>query len=281
MPQTFRNGRRFDPIRLVSGTSGDECLAEIGSVICFRWCSCSTLLATAQTRLGRNICARHPLLLLGASKPQGRVLSGGDAEDPDSLPMKATAKAVLARLSPIAAASAGGRSVLVEEFWVPDSHERADLVAVATELWAFEIKSPRDSLARLPRQAAAFSRLFDRCSAVLATRHLQPGMQLIPPWWGVIDAGEEGDDPLEWIRPPAANTEVDLELLVKLLWKDEALAVAVKLGIKTPERISRHALWRRLLREAEPRSLMRCVRAAVASRDSSQARIPTRRWAIA
>lgn len=194
--------------------------------------------------------------------------------------MKATAKAVLDRLSPIAAESAGGRPVLVEEFWVPDSHERADLVAIAGELWAFEIKSPRDSLARLPRQAAAFSRLFDRCVAVLGTPHLQSGMQRIPPWWGVIDAGEEDDDPLRWIRQPAPNREVDLELLVKLLWKEEALTAAVELGIKTPERISRQALWGRLLREAEPASLKLCVRSAVAGRDASTARIPTRRWSI-
>ncbi len=192
--------------------------------------------------------------------------------------MKATAKAVLDRLSPIAAASAGGRPVLVEEFWVPDSNERADLVAVADELWAFEIKSPRDSLSRLPRQAAAFSRLFDRCVAVLATAHLQLGMQRIPPWWGVIDAGEQVDDPLKWVRQPTVNPEVDLELLVKLLWKEEALAAAVELGIKTSERISRQAIWRRLLRDAEPASLKVCIRSALAHRDASSARIPTRHW---
>jgi hypothetical protein len=105
-------------------------------------------------------------------------------------------------------------------------------------------------------------------------------MQHIPPWWGVIDAGEEDDDPLEWIRQPAANPEMDLELLVKLLWKEEALTAAVELGIKTPERISRQALWRRLLQEAEPASLKLCVRSAVAGRDASTARIPTRRWSI-
>jgi hypothetical protein len=195
--------------------------------------------------------------------------------------MKATAKAVLDRLSPIAAASfSDGLPVLVEEFWVPDSHERADLVAIADELWAFEIKSPRDSLTRLPRQAAAFSRLFDRCVAVLAAPHRQSGMQHIPSWWGVIDAGEEHDDPLSWIREPTANPEVDLELLVKLLWKQEALAAAAELGIKTPGRISRQALWRRLLREAEPEGLKLCVRTALAARDSNTARIPTRHWSI-
>ncbi|MBS1886044.1 MAG: sce7726 family protein [Actinobacteria bacterium] len=192
--------------------------------------------------------------------------------------MKATAKTVLDRLSPIAAASAGERPVLVEEFWVPESHERADLVAVAGEIWAFEIKSPRDSLARLPRQAAAFSRLFDRCVAVLATAHLGPGMKRVPPWWGVIDAGERDDDRLEWIRQPGPNPEVDLELLVKLLWKEEALAVAAELGIETSARASRHALWRRLLRDASPASLKVCVRSAVAGRNGSSARIPTRHW---
>src|SRR5450755_4976732 len=53
-------------------------------------------------------------------------------------------------------------SETIYEFWVPLTNERADVVAIGTSLWAFEIKTHRDNLARLPRQVAAYSRLFDR-----------------------------------------------------------------------------------------------------------------------
>jgi hypothetical protein len=60
------------------------------------------------------------------------------------------------------AAHADGVQKTVEEFWVPRSHERADVVVVGGSLDGYEIKSARDGLKRLPRQAVAYGRLFDR-----------------------------------------------------------------------------------------------------------------------
>lgn len=168
--------------------------------------------------------------------------------------------------------------MLIEEFWVPSSRERVDLSAVGDQLCAFEIKSPRDSLQRFPRQIAAFSRLFDRCTAVLATKHLEAGIELLPSWWGAIDAGMEADDPLNWLRLPAANPDVDLELLVQLLWRDEAAGALRDFGIAMPPRLGRQAMWRLLLREVEPVYLQERVRTALLKRDPGHARIPTRRF---
>src|SRR5665213_2602297 len=60
----------------------------------------------------------------------------------------------------------------IYEFWVPRSHERADVVVIGATIEGFEIKTERDSLKRLPRQAEAYTRIFDRCHAVLAHRHV-------------------------------------------------------------------------------------------------------------
>lgn len=168
--------------------------------------------------------------------------------------------------------------MLIEEFWVPPSRERADLSAIGDQLWAFEIKSPRDSLQRFPRQIAAFGRLFDRCTAVLATKHLEAGANLLPIWWGIIDAGLNVDDPLIWIRQPAMNPNVDLELLVQLLWRDEVAGALEDLGITVPARLGRRAMWRLLLREVEPSHLHEQVRMALLTRDPRRARIPSRRF---
>jgi peptidoglycan hydrolase-like protein with peptidoglycan-binding domain len=60
----------------------------------------------------------------------------------------------------------------VFEFWVPQSNGRADVAVIGTTMDGFEIKTERDSLRRLPRQADAYSRVFDHCHAVLAHRHV-------------------------------------------------------------------------------------------------------------
>ena len=168
--------------------------------------------------------------------------------------------------------------MLVEEFWVPATCERADLAVVGEQLWGFEIKSSRDSLRRLPRQVEAFSRLFDHCTAVLATRHLGLGAELVPNWWGVIDAGVEADDPLTWLRRPNVNPGVDMELLVQLLWRDEAARALGDLGIVAPPQLGRRAMWRLLLAEGDAKQLQERVRAAILTRDPEGARIPTRRF---
>ncbi len=191
--------------------------------------------------------------------------------------MKSSEKVIREKLFVLAEEVAGSTCAFIEEFWVPASNERVDLSAVGEELWAFEIKSPRDSLKRLPRQIEAFSRLFDRCTAVLATKHLDNGTQMLPPWWGVIDAGENVGDVLGWRRPPKANPEVDLALLVRLLWRDEAAGALAELGIVAPERLGRQAMWRLLLKEAEPSILRQCIRTTLRARDHRSARIPTRR----
>lgn len=191
--------------------------------------------------------------------------------------VKSSEKVIREQLFAVAKDAAGPTCAVVEEFWVPGSNERVDLSAVGKQLWAFEIKSPRDSLKRFPRQIHAFSRLFDRCTAVLATKHLEVGAPLLPPWWGLINAGEEVGDALEWQRQPTENPEVDLALLVRLLWRDEAADALAELGIAAPDRLGRQAMWRILLREAEPARLRECIRMALRTRDHRLARIPTRR----
>jgi hypothetical protein len=181
------------------------------------------------------------------------------------------------RLRPLALEAASGPVSLIEEFWVPASRERVDLAVVGQQLWAFEVKSPRDSLKRLPRQIVAFSRLFDRCTAVLASKHLEAGVDLLPTWWGVIDAGADVGDPLVWRRPTSVNADVDVELLVQLLWRDEAAGLLRDLGIAAPPRLGRQGMWRVLLKESDPSQLCDRVRSAVLGRDPRRARIPTRR----
>ena len=53
----------------------------------------------------------------------------------------------------------------------------------------FEIKSEVDSLSRLASQAQLYGECLDYVTLVVAKKHIQPAMQCVPPWWGVMSIG--------------------------------------------------------------------------------------------
>jgi hypothetical protein len=169
----------------------------------------------------------------------------------------------------------------VEEFWLPVSGRRADLVVLGRYMDGFEIKTERDTLRRLPAQAAAYEQLFDRCSAVVAARHLAPVEALLPDWWGLSTISVNGEVSFTSHRRPRVNGRVDPELLVRLLWKEEALAALRGITGEAPPKMSRTAVWASLLDNSSPTQIRRLVRQALIRRDPTKARIPTRRFAFA
>ncbi len=164
------------------------------------------------------------------------------------------------------------------EFWVPQSNGRADVAVIGTTMDGFEIKTERDSLRRLPRQADAYSRVFDHCHAVLAHRHVDRALEILPPWWGV----QVIDDDLTFmtLRPAEPNDSVDPETLVRLLWRDEAYAAVCGLGTPPDPRAGRFRLWEMILALLDVEGLKRIVRDALLIRDVSCARMPSQRFAV-
>ncbi|WP_133244817.1 sce7726 family protein [Caulobacter radicis] len=76
--------------------------------------------------------------------------------------------AVIDRL--LAGAHVDDDAVLISEMTVANWSRRADVVLANGKLWAFEIKSEADSLARLPGQAATFRTYFEKFVIVAAAR---------------------------------------------------------------------------------------------------------------
>lgn len=165
------------------------------------------------------------------------------------------------------------------EFWVPLSNERADVVVVGRTMAGYEIKTECDTLRRLPRQVAAYGRLFDTCTVVLAERHLDAALDLVPEWWGVV-AYVNSERPLAFreVRPATANISVDPETLVRLLWRAEVRVALLALGTDPDPRASRASMWQHLLELIDLGRLKEIVRAAIIVRDPQSARLPTRRF---
>lgn len=169
--------------------------------------------------------------------------------------------------------SADASMKLLEEFWIPCSHERADIVRVACTLDCFEIKSERDTLARLPRQMLAYGRVFDRCTAVVAEQHADNVMTVLPEWWGVaVVTTSDSDLCVEQLRVAATNSAVDASTLVRLLWRDEVRGALDDVGIAHRPEAGRAALWDVLLDSVDVAQLRAIVRHALRGRDRSKGR---------
>jgi hypothetical protein len=189
-----------------------------------------------------------------------------------------TEQAIRAAVTNHVLRNAGKNAQAIYEFWVPRSYERADIAIVGNALHGFEIKSGRDSLKRLPRQVAAYSRVFDLNEAIVAPRHVERALDVVPDWWGLRVAHDDG--PIDKVRPAAVNTQVDAEVLVRLLWRREAFEVAANLDPTVDPRAARHQLWSLVLDALDLENLKATVRRVLLARDPTTARTPSRRFAV-
>jgi hypothetical protein len=123
-------------------------------------------------------------------------------------------------------------SRLVEEMGIWSGTVRIDIAVINGELHGFELKSERDTLARLEDQAELYSQVFDRLTLVTAERHLDKAVPKIPSWWGITTAHFEGGIvALKSVKKANRNKNVDPIQLARLLWRAEALAILERRGL--------------------------------------------------
>ncbi|CPU03555.1 Uncharacterised protein [Mycobacteroides abscessus] len=146
---------------------------------------------------------------------------------------------------------------------------RIDFAVINGSLTGFELKSERDTLVRLPRQAATYNRVFDYVYLVSAQRHVDHACEVIPTWWGILiaESGCGTDLSLRTHRRARRNPSVDPSAVVQLLWRDEALAILERLGADTGVRSKpREFVWGRLIESVSLTGLRREVRNVLKAR---------------
>lgn len=150
----------------------------------------------------------------------------------------------------------GPSTRVIHELDLCQAAARIDLAVVNGRMIGWEIKSQADTLARLPRQQAVYSKIFDRVWLAVAPRHLPAALEQVPPWWGVVVAeGSPGECMLRTVRHSRLNRQVDLHSLVRLLWRAEALEELDRLGLaEGMRRAPRRVLWE-VLAGAVPRDI--------------------------
>ena len=127
----------------------------------------------------------------------------------------------------LAAEHAGDRDTrVVEEMGIWFGTARIDLAVINGELSGYELKSDSDTLERLPYQVEIYSKVFDRVTLVVGKKHAEKAVDIIPKWWGCIEAkGGAGGVTLKPKRKGRVNPNRDANIIVQLLWKEEAVAI--------------------------------------------------------
>ncbi len=135
-------------------------------------------------------------------------------------------------------------TIVVEELVLSQGECRIDLAVVNGELSGWEIKSDRDTLARLPRQVELYGEVFDRVTLVTGTRLAQAASIQVPKWWGIMIVTDDPAEPLSMVRPAALNRAVKPEKLVQLLWRDELTHILRRDGrMNGLARAPKRVLW--------------------------------------
>lgn len=145
---------------------------------------------------------------------------------------------------------------------------RIDTAVLNGAFAGYEIKSARDNLFRLPRQAEVYSKVLDYATLVVADRHANHAVEIVPSWWGVIVAsGPAPAVKLTRIRQARKNSQVDPWYLCTLLWREEALKILTETGNDAGVRSkSVPLIWDRLISVTDVEDLRRMVRETLKSR---------------
>jgi hypothetical protein len=126
-------------------------------------------------------------------------------------------------------ASSGAK--LVDELTLPSKVARIDIALLDGILHGYEIKSDRDTLSRLSHQAAVYNALFDRMTVVVGLTHAAAALRMVPVWWSVHLAQKESSGAISFsvLREGLSNPTPDVHVLVRMLWKREALELLQQL----------------------------------------------------
>jgi hypothetical protein len=121
---------------------------------------------------------------------------------------------------------------VVEEMGIWAGSVRIDVAVINGEFHGFELKSAKDTLERLPSQAALYSEVFDRVTLVAAEKHVSKARAIIPRWWGISTAKDyHGEVRLRQSRLAKQNPRPQPLQIARLLWRPEALALLARRGL--------------------------------------------------
>ncbi len=115
---------------------------------------------------------------------------------------------------------------IIEELRIHNGNAIADVVALYKDAHCFEIKGDGDKIERAVKQGYYYNLSFRRITLVTTSKHLNKAIELLPKFWGIINAErKDGEVILKYIRRARNNSSFDKSLALLILWKSEMLTL--------------------------------------------------------
>jgi len=158
-------------------------------------------------------------------------------------------------------------TAIIDELSLCQGDARVDVAVVNGSFSGYEIKSDRDTLARLPNQLAAYELCFDTMTIVVGRKHVAKCKETLPGWWGIWEAvwTMNGITFSCW-REPLPNMKITPKIVVQLLWKNELREALQEIGVTPLLKSSRRELCDRLVSSVTPQELFQIVRHRIRAR---------------
>ncbi|PDZ36597.1 MULTISPECIES: sce7726 family protein [Bacillus cereus group] len=148
---------------------------------------------------------------------------------------------------------------IINELGIDFGASRIDVAVVNGIIHGFEIKSECDTLNRLPRQMEYYNKLFERMTIVIAPKYFEEVKGTVPKWWGIKVVNRSGNK-LITKRKGRKKTSQELEILLKLLWKEELESLIDILGYpKKNKRLKKTEILDLLMQEKDILSIKNFV----------------------
>jgi hypothetical protein len=140
---------------------------------------------------------------------------------------------------------------MVEEMCLSGGAVRVDMALLTAPLTGIELKSDRDTLARLPAQMKVYNQVFGRMILIIGPKHLTKALALVPDWWGIFVATMAEDEAvsLEIVRPAGDNPKLSAKAVATLLWRAETLDLLKEHGLDKGFRTKNLRVLRKRLNE--------------------------------
>ena len=155
----------------------------------------------------------------------------------------------------------------IKELGLADGKTIADIIVVDdSALYGYEIKSSKDTLARLKsHQIKSYNTTCEYCTLITHPKYLEKATELVDEWWGVVTV----DDNLylQVHRAPNTCPQWKPHRVKSLLWKVEIKAILETLGkAKGFRSISKFKTYTRLKKVTTPDQLQELFRNALRER---------------
>jgi hypothetical protein len=160
---------------------------------------------------------------------------------------------------------------VVDELGLKNGLVRADIAVLNGKLVGYEIKTDKDTLARLPNQVKAYNEVFDNVYIITGNRHLANVLASVPNWWGVylITETKDGSYKFRQYRKAKKNWDKNTFGLAQLLWKDEVIDILTStLNHSVKSKSTKDDLYEILSAECSPNRLSMFVLKYLKSRQT-------------